>query len=138
MRYIDADALIKKIYPMGIGDGMYVINAKAVKFAIDNTPTADVVPKSEWNRIYTEIEGLKSSTLPRLRLDLQMANTKVAEADMAKAETTREIFEEIERTLDNYYCSSLLVGEIYPTSYYDAGLEDAIAELKKKRTEEKK
>ena len=42
-RYIDADALIKKIFPMGIGDGMYTINAKAVKFAIDNEPTADVV-----------------------------------------------------------------------------------------------
>ena len=42
-RYIDADALIKKIFPMGIGDGMYTINAKAVKFAIDNAPTADVV-----------------------------------------------------------------------------------------------
>lgn len=41
MRYIDADALIKKIYPMGIGDGKYTINAKAVKLAIDNAPTAD-------------------------------------------------------------------------------------------------
>ena len=47
MRYIDADALIKKMFPMGICDGMYTINAKAVKFAIDNTPTADVVLKSE-------------------------------------------------------------------------------------------
>ena len=34
MRYIDADALIKKMFPLGMGDGMYVINAKAVKFAI--------------------------------------------------------------------------------------------------------
>ena len=42
-RYIDADALIKRIYPIGIGDGMYVINAKAVKFAIDTQPTADVL-----------------------------------------------------------------------------------------------
>ena len=48
MRYIDADALIRKIYPLGIGDGMYVINAKAVKFAIDNTPTASVAPRAEW------------------------------------------------------------------------------------------
>lgn len=56
-RYIDADVLIKKIYPMGIGDGKYTINAKAVKFAIDNTPTADVAPKSEVAReIFAEIE----------------------------------------------------------------------------------
>ena len=47
MRYIDADALIKKIYPMGIGDGKYTINAKAVKLAIDNIPTSDVVPRAE-------------------------------------------------------------------------------------------
>ena len=46
-RYIDADELLKRIYPMGIGDGMYTINAKAVKFAIDNAPTADVVPRAE-------------------------------------------------------------------------------------------
>ena len=56
-RYIDADALIKKIFPMGIGDGMYTINAKAVRFAIDNAPTADVAPKSEVAReIFEEIE----------------------------------------------------------------------------------
>ena len=56
-RYIDADVLIKKIYPMGIGDGMYTINAKAVKFAIDNAPTADVAPKSEIAReIFGEIK----------------------------------------------------------------------------------
>ena len=39
-----------------MGDGMYTINAKAVKLAIDNTPTADVVPKSEVEKIFDEIE----------------------------------------------------------------------------------
>ena len=57
-RYIDANALIKKIYPMGIGDGKYTINAKAVKFAIDNTPTADVVPKSEVVDLISEIDAM--------------------------------------------------------------------------------
>lgn len=57
-RYIDADALAKKIYPMGIGDGRYTINAKAVKFAIDNTPTADVVPRAEVVKVFEEIERL--------------------------------------------------------------------------------
>ena len=43
-RYIDADALIKTIYPIGIQNDLnYVINAKAVKVAIDKQPTADVV-----------------------------------------------------------------------------------------------
>lgn len=53
-----------------------------------------------------------------------------------KVEVAKEIFEEIERTLDNYHYSSLLAGEIYPISYYDAELEDAISELKKKYTGE--
>jgi hypothetical protein len=47
-RYIDADKLIDKIFPIGlIDDGKYTINAKAIKMAIDSCPTADVVPKSE-------------------------------------------------------------------------------------------
>lgn len=43
MKYIDADALIKKLYPLGMGDGNYGINAKAVRVAIDGMATADVV-----------------------------------------------------------------------------------------------
>lgn len=43
-RYIDAEKLIKKIFPVGLVDGgKYTINAKAVKCAIDSIPTADVV-----------------------------------------------------------------------------------------------
>lgn len=109
---------------------------------------ADVVPKSEWNRIYTELEGLKSSTLPRLRLDLQMANTKVAEADMAKAEVAREIFEEIEkiRLKEIKRCEVMREKEVTHAqrNYWEGGehslrqLSYWIAELKKKYTEEKK
>ena len=57
-RYIDADALIKKIYPMGIGDGKYAINAGAVKFAIDNATTADVVPKSEVEKLIKSVDDM--------------------------------------------------------------------------------
>ena len=47
-RYIDAEKLINKMFPIGLVDnGNYTINAKAVKVAIDQTPTADVAPKSE-------------------------------------------------------------------------------------------
>ena len=43
-RYIDANKLLKKIFPIGmVDDGRYTINAKAVKHAINQTPTADVV-----------------------------------------------------------------------------------------------
>ena len=44
----------------------------------------------------------------------------------------REIFEEIERLLDTYSASHHPVGEVYGESYFERGLEDAIAELKKK------
>lgn len=43
-RYISADDLTKKIFPLGIiENGNYSVNAKAVKVAIESTPTADVV-----------------------------------------------------------------------------------------------
>ncbi|MBQ8245772.1 MAG: hypothetical protein IJZ42_01425 [Lachnospiraceae bacterium] len=58
-RYINADKLIKKIFPLGlVDDGKYTINAKAVKMAIDKAPTADVVPKSEVEKIFEEIEAM--------------------------------------------------------------------------------
>jgi hypothetical protein len=42
--YIEREALIKKIFPIGvIDDGRYAIPAKAVKIAIDNAPAADMV-----------------------------------------------------------------------------------------------
>ena len=48
MRHIDADALIKKIFPYDLVDKRdYSINAKAVYDAIQNAPTEEVVPKSE-------------------------------------------------------------------------------------------
>jgi hypothetical protein len=89
MRYIDADALIKKIYPIGIGDGKYTINAKAVKLAIDNAPTADVVPKSEVDemKIILATYGLQD----RIRLAM-------------------EIFEEIDGITDLF--AKGLIGEL--------------------------
>ena len=55
-RYIDADKLINKMFPIGLVDyGRYTINAKVVRVAIDQTPTADVAPKSEVAREIVEI-----------------------------------------------------------------------------------
>ena len=46
-RYKDADALIKTIFPYDVVDKKsYSINAKAVYDAINNAPTADVVPRT--------------------------------------------------------------------------------------------
>ena len=57
-------------------------------------------------------------------------------ADVApKSEVAREIFAEIERLLDNYHSACLPAGEIYAYTYYEGGLGEAIAELKKKYTE---
>lgn len=42
--YIEREALIKKIFPFGrIHDGNYTIHAKAVRYAIETAPAADVV-----------------------------------------------------------------------------------------------
>lgn len=137
-RYIDADALIKKIFPIGmVGDGMYVINAKAVKFAIDNTPTADVVSKSEvenYKKVaeyqqklamdrYFEIKRLQED-VERWRRNLEAVLEERAEE---KSEVAREIFEELDKFIVTRVC--VVYGQVYDIS-------DKYMELKKKYTEE--
>ena len=118
-------------------------------------PTADVVPKSEYDAVVSAVDNSTKEFL-KLHDEYQYAERKVERLkhilncyalqygtvvdqqsviDKAKAEVAREIFEEIERALDNHHYANLLVGVITPISYYDAELEDAIAELKKKYTE---
>ena len=81
-RYIDADALYKKIFPMGVVDKrQYSINAKVVAEAIDKTPTANVAPREE---------------VDRLRFNLKAV---LDERAVDKAEVAIEIFEEISRHL---------------------------------------
>lgn len=56
-RYIDANALYEKIYPLDLADKRrYAINAQVVADAINNAPTADVVPRGEVAKIFEEIE----------------------------------------------------------------------------------
>ena len=81
-------------------------------------------------------------------------NAPTADVDKIKIEVAREIFEEIERLLDNYSTAQCYQGEVerlldnYSTAQcyqgevfvqksFDYELENAIAELKKKYTEEK-
>ena len=112
MRYIDADVLIKKLFPYDVVDKKdYAINAKAVAFAIANIPTADVVPKSEVERVYDNLKAV------------------LEERAETKQEVAREIFEEIEKALNLSKC--------YGNSgtYFEHDIETDIAELKKKYTE---
>ena len=135
MRYIDAEALIKKIYPIGIGDGRYTINAKAVKLAIDNAPTADVVPKSEVEELKAIIADHKAS---EERMEELYSNTK--------AEVAREIFEEVENEINNELTnnkkvlpqveiSNVLWNRVSGRINAFQGILEFIAELKKKYIE---
>ena len=114
-RYIDADALIRKIYPLGIGDGRYVINAGAVKFAIDNTPTADVAPRAELDEAVRKLESLlchaTGGKLSYHTYDLRTMESVVTDYinesyakgyDEGGAELAREIFEEIAQIKKEY------------------------------------
>lgn len=89
-RYIDADELIKKIFPIGmVDDGNYTINAKAVKVAIDKTPTVDV-----------EKERLESASFRFALLD-SIKRSKIAIAEHDR-ELARKIFEEVDRIVSEY------------------------------------
>lgn len=48
------------------------------------------------------------------------------------SDVAREIFAEIDKILDNYHSACLPAGAIEAYTYYEGGLGDAIAELKKK------
>lgn len=58
-RYIDANALYEKIYPLDLADKRrYAINAQVVADAINNAPTADVVPMGEVQEIFKEFDRM--------------------------------------------------------------------------------
>lgn len=59
-RYIDSEILLKKLFPYGmLNDGNYGINAKAVKTAVENTPTADAVEVDKVAEMFAEQFGDK-------------------------------------------------------------------------------
>lgn len=102
MRYIDADKLIKTLFPIGlIDDGKYTINAKAVKYAVDNTPTADVVPKGECAKCAEKTRN----TIVKLQGQINRLKKYDEERDIAlharliaetREKVAMEFFEEIE------------------------------------------
>ena len=128
MRYIDADALIKKIFPYDVVDKKYyTINAKAVADAIDNAPTADVVPKSEVERLEKE----KAELLVSKETDVHISMEKLVKVrtehpifNAIEEKVAREIFEEIESLFlkDNFrlICNRIDFAEL-KKKYTDKG-----------------
>lgn len=122
-RYIDADKLIEKIFPIGlINDGNYTINAKAIKMAVDMMPTSDVVPKSEVDKAEAEIERLQT-----ILESYALQYGTVRDQHKVKSEIAREIFWEIKTCLEYEYMSYLKA--------YDYTLLTRIEELENKYTE---
>ena len=120
-RYIDADELYKKLYPLDLADKRtYTINAKAVADAITNIPSTDVVPKSEVEELNRECESLgktvneASELIRKLRSKIDelkkdryqvFPDGKIellprTDIDEIKRDAAREIFEEIETELN--------------------------------------
>jgi hypothetical protein len=63
---------------------------------------------------------------------LRLSEMLIAKGYRKASTVAREIFEEIERLLDTYSASHHSIGEVCGESYFERGLEEAIAEIKKK------
>ena len=113
-RYIDAEELKKRAYPFPCAIGVeYAVSVRQ----IDETPTADVVPNSEVERL--------EHILNCYALQYGTVTDQQKVIDKAKSEVAREIFAEIEK---------IATAE----GAYDYVSIQEIAEIKKKYTEEKK
>ena len=113
-RYIDADALNKK--------KKYIFQTKGMPFPksewfikaddLFGAPTADVVPKSEVERLTVELEAMRGA-----------ANSYKMHYENAKTEIAREIFAELDEFIVTRVC--YVYGQVYDIS-------DKYVELKKK------
>ena len=111
-RCIDADSLYHRVKthtnPYGKPTLDYKSGVKVLEM-INQEPTADVVPKSEVDRVYYNLQAV------------------LEERAETKQEVAREIFEEIERLMEN--------NEVYFRQTDE--MQEEFAELKKKYTEDK-
>lgn len=96
-----------------------LIPLSTVRKALQMTPTADVVPKSE-------VERLQEAYNNKLAKDIE---TNADFVKYAKVEVVREIFEDIEIALKKSKKYDFSSG-----TYFECYLEAYIAELKKKYT----
>ena len=136
-RYIDAEELKKRAYPFPCAIGVeYAVSVRQ----IDETPTADVVPKSEEGAECPTCYGTgrigTTNWLTKNMTKKQIAEEKaqaIAEHEQhIKAEVAREIFEEIENAHEEciHIDPSTNIGYLLQTKF-----EHKLAELKKKYTE---
>ena len=127
MAYLDEDILYNNIeekYKVAQGEAR-----KAYSDVLDTIcemPRADVVPKRE--------VFLASSDAMKMLIECH-GYALTHDADIKK-EVAREIFEEIERLLSMHFCSCLPKDATEHYDYYEGDLADAVAELKKKYTED--
>jgi hypothetical protein len=89
-RYIDADRfksnLEKAMEKMHVINGIHAVGLEAVIESLDRQPTADVVPRSEVEKLEEYIDDLNDS---KEHLCVML--------EEARADVAREIFEEIEK-----------------------------------------
>lgn len=140
-RYIDAEALYKILNERNILE-MYK-DYMAVNRAINDTPTADVVPKSDVEELEAECERQYEQAKADILANMADGGTSChwcidEHKAQAKAEVAREIFEEIEKTAGAAiillkYESNEDVRNIKAECYTD--FIGYIAELKKKYLE---
>ena len=123
-RYIDADKFMVALNDAQIEFSDTYEGLGRAKFLLSLQPTAEVVPKSEVEWFYKEVDRLSQVVLYHDAF-------KVDEIKDAKAEVAREIFEEIEENI------SPMLG-LEDDKEYVAILATTFAELKKKYTGEKK
>lgn len=119
-RYIDADAFLDKFNKALESQQHYGFynQAKITQYvmkAIENEPTADVVPKSEYDEVLSNWQKIHDS----------YNSDCIEHYKYGRAEVAREIFEEIEQWLGNYNGCRVITYEKFD-------------ELKKKYTEDKK
>lgn len=137
-RYIDADKVMEEINRIG-GHNLCEWETIGVKALIDRQPTADVVPKSEYDNLKMRFDALDREC-DRLEKAESEKHDKIIEA---KAKVAREIFAYIEQEIvaaleSNYKVISKFVesDDLYYTVKGKIsalrGIEGFVEELKKK------
>lgn len=150
-KYIDADKLWtnRPIVPDGKSQD-YIAGFMECMWAfreiIQKNTTADVVLKSEVEKLELTLEEVMLSVdkwlderdydADPVKRAITMREKTLKIVENLRAEVAQEIFEKIERTLDNYHSACLPIGAIEAYSYYEGGLEEAIAELKNEYVED--
>ena len=96
-RYIDTDELLKKVKYREVYESLCDFEF-VTPTDIEETPTADVVPRADVDRLQAELEDKQFRCDSCDRIALTFAEHKFC-IRKAKAEVAREIFEEIEGLL---------------------------------------